>query len=258
MLPPGLAVGQTPAAKAGSEEAARQSAQLSALPQRGAIEAQNAGAAERAKALANAAVAPQVAAGQATIEGAKQQAQAAAATYQASQDKGATARNENAKLFQLKHLLANTYTGTGAGTALTAKKALATLGINSDGLGEAQAAQALSNQLTLAMRNPAGGEGMPGAMSDADRVFLQSSVPSLANTPDGWRRMIDMRIALNEEAIRQQSFAAGLLKRGVPIEHIPAMLQEYANHHSVFSGQGASRSGSQRVLKFNPATGRIE
>ena len=40
-------------------------------------------------------------------------------------------------------------------------------------------------EFALELRNPSGGAGMPGAMSDADRNFLASIPPSLANTKEG-------------------------------------------------------------------------
>lgn len=56
-----------------------------------------------------------------------------------------------------------------------------------------QAAVAMSNELALQMRNPASGAGMPGAMSDADRQFLQGISPGLAQTPQGRELIIDAR-----------------------------------------------------------------
>jgi hypothetical protein len=41
------------------------------------------------------------------------------------------------------------------------------------------------------MRNPAGGAGMPGAMSDSDREFLKATVPGLGRTPEGNVQIID-------------------------------------------------------------------
>lgn len=75
---------------------------------------------------------------------------------------------------------------------------------------------------------------MPGAMSDADRKFLISSVPGLSNTPDGWRAMIDMRVALNDAATKQAKMAADLRRQGVPVQDIAERLQDYAEQNPVF------------------------
>lgn len=79
------------------------------------------------------------------------------------------------------------------------------LGINLDpNLGNKEAIEAVSNEMALEMRNPAGGAGMPGAMSDADRQFLQNIVPNLQKTPEGNRMIIEARRRL---ARREQDIA---------------------------------------------------
>lgn len=65
-----------------------------------------------------------------------------------------------------------------------------------DNVAPAQAARALANQLALELRNPAGGAGMPGALSDKDLEFLVQSIPNLENDPQGNAKMIDYRIRL--------------------------------------------------------------
>lgn len=177
---------------------------------------------------------------QATIEAAKQQGQDAAKAFGQIQQAGSAAIKERARLNELRNLLKTTYTGPGANMALGLKRVANTFGINVEGLGQAEAARALSNQLALSLRNPAGGEGMPGAMSDSDRAFLQQSVPSLSNTPQGWRAMIDMRLALADQAVKQSQYADQLRKRGVPIQDIPGRVQAFADQNPIFNG-GASQ-----------------
>ena len=80
---------------------------------------------------------------------------------------------------------------------------LAALGVTDD-LAPAQAAIALTNQLALELRNPAGGAGMPGAMSDKDREFLMQSVPGLENDPAAIPLMIEYRVKV---AQREQDVA---------------------------------------------------
>jgi hypothetical protein len=66
-----------------------------------------------------------------------------------------------------------------------------------DDVSQAQFAQATSRELALQLRNPAGGAGMPGALSDKDREFLESMVPSIEMTPGGWHLLIDYRKRMN-------------------------------------------------------------
>jgi hypothetical protein len=74
------------------------------------------------------------------------------------------------------------------------------MGIKTEGLPPTQLFQALINKLALEARNPAGGAGMPGSMSDADREFLRTMVPSIGNTPEGNAALIQIhkRIAQRE------------------------------------------------------------
>jgi hypothetical protein len=69
------------------------------------------------------------------------------------------------------------------------------LGVDSpENLGKVAGAELLKsvqNRMALMMRNPEGGMGMPGAMSDADRVFLKESQPGIGTSPEGNRFMIE-------------------------------------------------------------------
>jgi hypothetical protein len=60
----------------------------------------------------------------------------------------------------------------------------------------AQAATALSNAMALELRNPAGGAGMPGSLSDADRQYLQSMISSVQTDPRAIPMILDTKIAL--------------------------------------------------------------
>lgn len=227
-------VGRSKEAEAAAVERAKQQVEQSGY----AAAAQQAARIEAAKANAQAQAAasnaPLTAGAEATVEAAKGQAKDAAAAYTTIQNKGMVARGDNNKLIALQDALQNTYTGTGAKQVLGLKKAAAAFNIKTDGLGPGQMAEALSNRLALSLRNPAGGEGMPGSMSNQDRAFLQASVPSLQNTPDGWKQMIDMQIKLNQAAIDQQKEATRLRRAGVPIQDIPERMQDYADKHPVF------------------------
>lgn len=115
-----------------------------------------------------------------------------------------------AKYDRLAGLLNQINTGKFKGTTTELKAIaksggidLSALGITDD-VGVAQAVKALTNQLALELRNPAGGAGMPGAMSDQDRNHLVQMVPSLENDPAGWPKMIEYRQRL---ARREQQVA---------------------------------------------------
>jgi hypothetical protein len=114
------------------------------------------------------------------------------------------------KYQRLGSLLGQVNTGKFKGTTTDIKSAakaigidLGSLGINDD-VAVAQAARALSNQVALELRNPQGGAGMPGALSERDLRFLIESTPGLENDPAAIPTMIEYRTRL---AKREQQVA---------------------------------------------------
>lgn len=66
------------------------------------------------------------------------------------------------------------------------------LGISIDeNLPRKEAFEKTVNQLTLNLKNAGGENNMPGSLSDSDRKFLETQAPSLSNTPEGNRLVID-------------------------------------------------------------------
>jgi hypothetical protein len=121
--------------------------------------------------------------------------------------------------------------------ALTEIQALGeSLGVKvGDSLGPKQALQALGNEVALQLRNPAGGAGMPGQLSDKDREFLMSMTPGLAKTPEGNRLIIKTAIKMSE---REQEVAklarAYRLKRGTIDEGFYEELAAFSEANPLF------------------------
>jgi hypothetical protein len=148
-----------------------------------------------------------------------------------------------AKYERLGQLLSNVNTGKFKGTTLELKAAAKSLGVDlsamgvTDDVAPAQAARALTNQLALEMRNPAGGAGMPGALSDKDREFLVQSIPGLENDPGSIGTMIDYRVKI---AKREQQVAkmarAYRKKHGKFDEGFFDELKEWSDKNDLFAG----------------------
>jgi hypothetical protein len=104
-----------------------------------------------------------------------------------------------AKLTKLDSLLDQVNTGKFAGTMLEMKRAAKAAGMDLEAMGvrddvaPAQAAVALSREMALELRNPQGGAGMPGAMSDKDREFLESMIPGIEMDPAGRKLIVEAR-----------------------------------------------------------------
>lgn len=165
-------------------------------------------------------------------EFAKKEADAVVKDIKDREEATQASRSKMPRLELLATLIDNpsVYQGTGAGAVLEFKRAAQGLGFDVEGVPASEAVRMIGNQFILALRNPAGGEGMPGAMSDGDRTFLSQSSVRLENTRDGnklaVRAMIDLeRFKMKENAeaqryIRQRNSSAGLT------EHMDAWAQK--------------------------------
>lgn len=169
-----------------------------------------------------------------------------------------------AKYQRLGNLLGGIQTGKFKGATTDIKAAAKGLGIDLGALGvaddvaPAQAARALSNQLALELRNPAGGAGMPGAMSDKDREFLLQSIPNVENDPTAIGKMIEYRvkIAQREQEVAKKARAYRKSHNGVFDEGFFDDLKEWSDKNPLFPQ--ADKPNPPRVRRYNPATGRIE
>ena len=165
--------------------------------------------------------------------------------YAEIQKAGIDAYGKVNRLSRMEQLLSGLETGKFTPAMTEVKSALDSLGIKIDpNLGSAQAAQALSNELALQMRNPSGGAGMPGAMSDADRNFLSATVPGLAKTPGGNRQLIETakRLAQRDQQVAQM--ARDYRKQnGHMDEGFYQQLQQFSEANPLFKDMGASSGG---------------
>ena len=112
----------------------------------------------------------------------------------------------------------------------------------------AQASAALSNEIALQLRNPQGGAGMPGALSDRDREFLVSMTANSANDPRAIPIMLDARIAMEKRAQEVGRMAREYRsKNGRVDEGFYEELRAYSESHPLFAG----------VMKDAPPTGGL-
>lgn len=162
--------------------------------------------------------------------------------YMSTQKAGQESINQTAKYQRLNQLLEGVQTGRFTGTAKEVKKAAKGIGINIEALGipddvsQLEAAEALSNQMALELRNPAGGAGMPGAMSDADRQYLQRMVPGIANTPEGRALMVETAQKLAKRNAEVAQLARNYrLKTGRFDDGFYNVLAEYSAQNPLFS-----------------------
>jgi hypothetical protein len=149
-----------------------------------------------------------------------------------------SARGKIATLDRLGSLLSdpNVTTGAGANAILEAKRLAKQIGIDVGDLGPAEAVRAISNQFALELRNPQGGAGMPGALSDKDREFLQSMVPGLLQNPAGNKLIIDYMKRVAQRSVDVERLRQSYVrKNGRLNEGFFNELADYSEAHPLFA-----------------------
>jgi hypothetical protein len=120
-----------------------------------------------------------------------------------------------------------------------------------------QAAQALSNEIALTLRNPSGGAGMPGALSDKDREFLTNMVPNLAKTPEGNKMLIDTQKKLVQREKEVARLARDYRKKnGKFDEGFYDELAQFSAKNPLFDSGGLSPDEQSELEQLRKRFGR--
>lgn len=176
--------------------------------------------------------------------------------YMRTQDASVAAAGMIAKLDRMDTLLAGVTTGKLTPKMTEIQSLGEAIGIKVDPkLGAKQAFTALASEMALQLRNPAGGAGMPGAMSDKDREFLQSMTPSLAQTNEGNKLIIETsrKVAQRDQQIAKMA-RTYRKKNGHLDEGFYDEVQAYGEKNPLFKGQSLPTSGAAprtSVAPFN-------
>jgi len=153
------------------------------------------------------------------------------------QDGGFAGSQQLQKLARMDQLLEGVHTGALVPTLTQIQSIAQSLGVKVDPkLGAKQALEALSNEVALTLRNPSGGAGMPGALSDKDREFLQSMTPGLAKTPEGNRLIIETARKLAQRNVEVAKLARSYKqKHGGFDDGFFDELASYSEAHPLFN-----------------------
>lgn len=168
-----------------------------------------------------------------------QQAKDLAEQRKAINTAGFNAPTNIARYQQIGKLLQDVDGGklTPAGTEFAS--ALNSVGIKVDkNLSNKEAAAAFASQAALELRNPAGGAGMPGAMSDADRNFLVGMTPNMAQSAEGRKMVIDSYVAVQHRNTQVADFARKYEKKYGKLDNgFFDQLQQWSNANPLFKAQ---------------------
>lgn len=114
------------------------------------------------------------------------------------------ARSGMSDLYLLRDLIKDPRTDQGYFSKMrkVATSIFGDLGLATDrDISQEELMQAITQKMAIGMRNTSEGGGMPGSMSDSDRVFLTQMMPQLTNTPQGNALLVEMMIAMNKRKI---------------------------------------------------------
>jgi hypothetical protein len=101
--------------------------------------------------------------------------------------------------------------------------------------------------MTLGLKNAGGANSMPGSLSDSDRKFLEGMSPSLSDTPEGNRLVIDYykRVANRQMDMAQQS--EKYFDENGTYKGFRKQWDEYVKTNPLFASKEASPMQSKRV-----------
>ncbi len=161
--------------------------------------------------------------------------------YNEIQDSGFSANQKINKTAQLGAMLEKLDTGKLAPVGFEISAYAKSLGLPvGDKLDNAQAAKAVANSIALELRNPSGGAGMPGAMSDADRNYLTNMVAGLDKTPGANKILIDSMSKLAKRDADIAQLARDYKKHnGKFDEGFYDELRTFSESHPLFSAPNA-------------------
>jgi soluble lytic murein transglycosylase-like protein len=131
--------------------------------------------------------------------------------YEDIRTAGAAAQVKIDRLNLLQDMLGRGFQGRGGETVAQLVRIGAALGF--EGMDEkasaADVASSIISQMALSFRSTASGEGMPGAMSDADRQFLMNLPPGFEKTAGGNRILIEFykRLAMRDQTVARMARA---------------------------------------------------
>lgn len=146
----------------------------------------------------------------------------------------------------LGEILANAPQG-GKGAFIAAAS---NFGIKFDGASDAEAAEAIINQLVPEQRKPGS-----GPMSDADLALFKRSLPRLVNSPEGNRLILETLNAISQYDIQRAMIAQELASGSIDVPEYLKKLNSLPNPLEMFRQAGGaaaptmSREEAMRILE---------
>ena len=142
-----------------------------------------------------------------------------------------------AQIDQMEAILGNENTPEGLEAAI--KTVAGNFGINTEGLSDLQAAQAIINQLVPGQRAPGS-----GTMSDADLALFKASLPRLINTREGNLQIMRTMRGIASYQAAQAQIAAAVANREISPAEARRALSELENPLQIYRRAGGTSIGN--------------
>ncbi|MFM2049684.1 MAG: hypothetical protein RL682_175, partial [Pseudomonadota bacterium] len=141
-----------------------------------------------------------------------------------------------ATMQRIGNLLADHDGGKLSQTAMDLASAANSMGMKIDkNLPNKEAASVLANEMALGLRSTAGGEGMPGALSDGDRKFLVKMPPGIEQSAEGRKMIIEAHVAVLKRQQQVAEFARAYEKKNNRLDNgFFDQLQQWSNDNPLF------------------------
>lgn len=157
-----------------------------------------------------------------------------AETFSALSEAGVQGRTKMRQIDRLDELLSRSPQGASA----MLKQIAGEYGINTEGLSDLQAAQALINELVPQQRQPGS-----GPMSDADLALYKASLVRLINQPDGNKLIIETMRDITRYQIQMGDIADLVADREISPAEGRKMIRELSNPLADFAERAEALTG---------------
>lgn len=181
-------------------------------------------------------------------------------TFTDLQEAEIKSRGRVQKLERASNLLKDIDTGKLTGTGVELGKLLNSAGFPiAEDIGNIEAADALFKEYALELRNPAGGAGMPGAMSDADRDFLAKASGGITTSPQAREIMLETQKALAKRNAEVAKLARDYRQENGRIdEGFYNKLAEFSDKNNLFPEPFENKYGGGQSMSGNMIGGDIK
>lgn len=159
--------------------------------------------------------------------------------YEGLQENAANARDMLGMYDLAEQALdAGVRTGIAGEAELTLRQLGAAMGMDTspDKVAAGELIRAVQNRMALIMRNPEGGMGMPGAISDRDIKFLKDSQIGIDRTPEGNRQMLAAFRAIEQRKVQVAELADQYVQQHGRLDAgFNRALRDYADANPLFA-----------------------